>query len=187
MANCVGCGDDVTNAKGKRSLSNKASYHVIPLLEMLVEEELVRLERDESFDSFISTHNGKLCRKCFSSFEKYSPYLYHQGIDYYLMLRCVTIQNSLKHGVAAAVTKLLGEHTSLPDACADMACASSSTLTPKRRIPSAQQSAAKRRAVDHDTSNSPDVVVSIHTIVNKCTSYTDLRTGHSHIWTHYTH
>ena len=70
MAFCVGCGDDVSNAKGKRSLLTTVSQHVVPLVEMFVEEELTRLGREESFDSFIATHNGKLCRKCFSSFER---------------------------------------------------------------------------------------------------------------------
>ena len=84
------------------------------------------------------------------------------GYQLLLLFRCVTIQNSLKHGVSTAVTKLLGEHTSRPNTSVDTACTSSSSLTPKRRLPAAQQSAAKRRAVDKDTSSSPNVVVSTH-------------------------
>ena len=71
MAFCLGCGDDVSNTKGKRLLFTTASQHIVSLVELYVDEELAQQGREESFDLLVTTHNGKLCRKCFSSFERY--------------------------------------------------------------------------------------------------------------------
>ena len=54
-----------------------------------------------------------------------------------VVCKCVIIQCSLRHNVAAAVTKLLGICINLQSANGDVAsstCTTSSVLTPKRRI-----------------------------------------------------
>ena len=76
------------------------------------------------------------------------------------MTIAANIQSSLKRGVAESITKLLREHTNPCVGVDSSTYATSNASTLKRRIPGTQQSAAKRRAVCEDKSNSSDVVVS---------------------------
>ena len=64
---CVGCGGDITNAKGKRILCSKASQHVELVWCQLFDEELRRKGRDGDADDLVTIR--KMCRKCFTFFE----------------------------------------------------------------------------------------------------------------------
>ena len=51
---CVGCGGDITNAKGKRTLCSEASQHVEPLWCQLFDEELRRKGGDRDADDLVT-------------------------------------------------------------------------------------------------------------------------------------
>ena len=86
---CIGCGSDISNAKGKRSLSTEASQHVKPLWCRIFDEELERRGIQAQASSFVTTATeitGRMCRQCFTCFD-----------------RCKKLIDSLKNGVGKAI------------------------------------------------------------------------------------
>ena len=83
---CIGCGIDISDAKGKRSLSTGASQHVKPLWCRIFDEELERrgIQAQPSF--FTTEIAGRICRRCFTCFD-----------------RCTKLIDSLKNGVGKAI------------------------------------------------------------------------------------
>ena len=134
VISCVGCGQDITNAKGKRNLCSEASRHVEPLWCQLFVEELRRKGRNGEAPCDLVTI-PKMCRKCFTFYEKYTKSL-----------------NLLKENIVNAVEALQLDNTAdQPVAIsAPPSLSSSSCVYPP---------AAKRLAVSVDSSRSPDVVV----------------------------
>ena len=65
---CVGCGKNITNAKGKQNLCNETSQHVEPLWSQLFVEELRWKGRDRGAPCDLVT--PKMCRKCFIFYEQ---------------------------------------------------------------------------------------------------------------------
>ena len=79
---CIGCGIDISDAKGKRSLSTGASQHVKPLWCRIFDEELERREIQVQ-PSLITTEIAeRICRRCFTCFD-----------------RCTKLIDSLKNGL----------------------------------------------------------------------------------------
>ena len=135
---CVGCGGDITNAKGKRTLCSEASQHVEPLWCQLFDEELRRKGGDGDADDLVTIR--KMCRKCFTFFEK-----------------CTKSFNLLKENIVKAVEAFQRDNT----ADATVQSSTEAASAPPSSISSsyAYPPAAKRLAVSVDSSKSPDVVV----------------------------
>ena len=69
MISCVGCSQDITNAKWKQNLCSEASQHVEPLWCQLFAEELWWKGRKREALCDLAT-TPKMCRKCFIFYEK---------------------------------------------------------------------------------------------------------------------
>ena len=72
---CLGCGADIKNSKGNRLLSTKLTQHVIPVWKRLIEEEINRRGTEtetatESLNVETLTSVGRMCRQCFSKYER---------------------------------------------------------------------------------------------------------------------
>ena len=83
---CVGCGDDILDSRVKRSLYTDASKHVKPLWCKLFDEELENRGMEAQAQGLITSSSGKMCRRCFTVFE-----------------RCAKLLNSVKQDVAKTV------------------------------------------------------------------------------------
>lgn len=135
---CIGCGSDISDAKGKRLLSSEASQHVKPLWCRIFDETLERKGIQAQACSFVTTISGRMCRRCFTSFE-----------------RCTKLIDTLKNDVGKAVEAFQqdGNYFSNPHVVQEVEVPVS--------VPSRSYShppPPKRVAVD---SRSPDVVVCI--------------------------
>ena len=69
---CVGCSKDITNVPAdRRSLQSAASDHVVQTWKALLERVLSQREVDIHIDVDSLVSNGRMCRKCFSAYDRY--------------------------------------------------------------------------------------------------------------------
>ena len=69
---CVGCSKDITNVPAdRRSLQSAASDHVVQTWKALLERVLRQREVDIHIDVDSLVSNGRMCRKCFSAYDRY--------------------------------------------------------------------------------------------------------------------
>ena len=120
---------DITNAKGKRTLCSEASQHVEPLWCQPFDEELRRKGGDGDADDLVTIR--KMCRKCFTFFEK-----------------CTKSLNLLKENIIKAVEAFQRDNT----ADATVQSSTEAASAPPSSISSsyAYPPAAKRLAVSVD-------------------------------------
>jgi len=70
---CLGCGNDIKDAKGNRLLNTKSSEHVLPVWKRVIEEEINRRGMvAEILKTETLTSTGRMCRQCFSKYERIS-------------------------------------------------------------------------------------------------------------------
>ena len=142
MVICIGCGSDISDAKGRRSLSTEASQHIKPLWCRIFDEELERRGIQARANSFVTTEitsaAGRICRRCFTCFE-----------------RCIKLIDLLKNCVARAIEAFQRHESHL------FVSQSPRSIEIPIAIPSQSSfhpPPSKRVAID---SRSPDVVVRI--------------------------
>ena len=82
---CLGCGKDVASSAGTRCLSGDKSQHIVPLWISIFGDELQKRGEREILLQYM-TDGRKICRKCFSAYE-----------------RCTKIMHALKQDVAKAL------------------------------------------------------------------------------------
>ena len=140
VISCVGCGANISNTKGKQTLCSEASQHVQPLWCQLFDEELQCKGRDEQAYHLLSI--GKMCRKCFTCFEK-----------------CTKTLNLLKENVVKAVEVF--QQVNMADTIVSPHTAS---LAPLHSHSYAHPPVTKRLAVSVNSSRSPDVVVGFKSV-----------------------
>ena len=132
---CLGCGDDISAARGKRQLQTDASKHVLPLITHVLNEELKKLGyQDDEFCNRLIRDCGRVCRKCFSTYE-----------------RCNKLLNGIRENARNAISVILNDSSA--NACiSDLR----GEPTPKKSRLSMHYGAS---------SSSPDVVVSLYECV----------------------
>ena len=137
---CIGCGSDISNVKGKRLLSTEASQHVKPLWCKLFDDALEQKGIQAQASPFVTTIEGRMCRRCFTCFE-----------------RCTKLMDSLRKDVDKAVEVFQHDHNYFSVDLNPQSQAVGFTIsTPSQSF--SHPPAPKRVAVD---SQSPDVVVCI--------------------------
>lgn len=68
---CVGCGDDIKNAKGNRLLNTKSSKHALSLWKEIIKEEINQQGTvTENLNIETLTTTGGICRHCSSKYER---------------------------------------------------------------------------------------------------------------------
>ena len=70
---CLACGIDISSANGNRLLQTEKSRVVVPLWSDLCSEELENrglFHEELVILDLVYKHNGKMCRKCFSTFNR---------------------------------------------------------------------------------------------------------------------
>ena len=135
---CIGCGSDISDAKGKRCLSTEASQHVKPLWCTIFDEELERRGIQAQGRSFVTTEvAGRMCRRCFMCFD-----------------RCTKLIDSLKNCVGKAIEAFQCHDSHLFSVNQSSRAIGVPMVIPSRS--SFHPPPPKRVAVD---SRSPDVVV----------------------------
>ena len=85
---CLGCGEDLIDARVRRSLETDSCQHVVPLWSQLFNDELQSREMD-ALPSQLLRSGGKMCRRCFQTFE-----------------RCTKLLDTVKSNVKKAVSTL---------------------------------------------------------------------------------
>ena len=83
---CLGCGKDVASSAGTRCLGGDKSQHIVPLWISIFGDELQKRGEERERLLQYMTAGGKMCRKCFSAYE-----------------RCMKIMHTLKQDVAKAL------------------------------------------------------------------------------------
>ena len=69
---CVGCGDDITKkASNRRSLVGDKSAKVLNVWRAFLETQEGEEIEMEDIINFIAIHDSKMCRSCYSAFERY--------------------------------------------------------------------------------------------------------------------
>ena len=92
---CVGCGQDISNAKGRRLLYTDSCRHVSLSWAPLFDEELNQRGLLPRASTFLNPQSGdsslgRMCRRCFTVFERYGKML-----------------SSIKETVAKAIDQLM--------------------------------------------------------------------------------
>ena len=79
---CVGCGQDISNANGRRLLFTDTCRHVSIIWAPFFDEQLSQRgllpQASTSLDSRLQSGNsslGRMCRRCFTAFERYGKML----------------------------------------------------------------------------------------------------------------
>ena len=69
---CVGCGSDLTSrSTDRRSLQSSASEHVATVWKALLEHMVDQEGSDTDIDVDEIVSGGRMCRKCFTAYERY--------------------------------------------------------------------------------------------------------------------
>ena len=69
---CVGCGSDLTSrSTDRRSLKSSASEHVATVWKALLEHMVDQEGSDTDIDVDEIVSGGRMCRKCFTAYERY--------------------------------------------------------------------------------------------------------------------
>ena len=140
---CVGCGQDISNANGRRLLYTDACCHVsviwAPFLDKQLNQRGLLPQASTFLDSRLQSGNsslGRMCWRCFTVFERYGKIL-----------------SSIKETVAKAIDQLMETNIVTSD-------------EPKNESADTfSASPVSKRLVLSANSSSPDVMVCMHHVL----------------------